>query len=116
MAPLQPADQDREYWHEYRDGVDRAVFRARGVVPHLQHAAVWVGAIIFLGVVGSVAGAWAADSEVGPYALIGAAVALPALLLLPLCAWALGALLDVQAWRLDIAALEADLEEAVGEG
>ena len=89
--------------------------RARGVVPSMQQAAVWVGALIVIGVFGTVAAAWADDSDVGLQALIGAVVVLPALLLLPICAWGLGALIDVQAWRLDLASLEADLEEAVGE-
>lgn len=55
------------------------------------------------------------DENIGIQAVGGAIRALPALLLLPLCAWALSSLIEFQAWKLDVTMLEVDLQEAIGE-
>jgi hypothetical protein len=113
MAESGQEDVDRSYWDAYRGEIDRSVRHAQNVSGYLRQAAAWVAVLIVIGVVATVAAVWSEDQDVGIQAVGAALLALPALLLLPLCAWALSSLVEVQAWRLDVAMLEADVEDAV---
>jgi hypothetical protein len=115
MTDREEVEVDRRYWETYRNDVDASVRHAQSVAGYLRQAAAWVAALVVIGAVGAVAAIWTDDSTAGLQALGGAAIALPALLLIPLCAWALSSLVEIQAWNLDLALLDADLEEAVGE-
>ena len=106
---------DRRYWDRYRNDVEASVRQSQNVAATVRLAASWVAALIVIGVVATVAAVWKDDPDKGLQALGVAALGLPALLLLPLCAWALSSLVELQAWNLDLALLEVDLEEAVGE-
>jgi hypothetical protein len=71
---------------------------------------VWVVVLAVVGAVAVVIAGFADDDDVGWITLLRAIVWLPAVLLFPLCAWGFGALLDVHAFRLDVASLEANLK------
>ncbi len=98
-------------WDWYRDEVDRTIQRARRVARLLQQLAFYLGALEVIAFLVVVIASFTSDDYEAGVVGVGAIIYLPIAIIIPTAVWAFGALIDVQATRLDIAILEAELEE-----
>ena len=98
-------------WGWYRDEVDRTIQRARRVARLLQQLAFYLGVLEVLAFLVVVIASFTSDDYEAGVIAVGAIIYLPIAIIIPTAVWAFGALLDVQATRLDLAILEAELEE-----